>query len=119
MEPGKRAAEARAKMNRQRTELVELSPGHAKMLGVPQLELHAPTMAVSNAAFRAEGWDTLAIALSAMVWMPAEGEQPAEPLWPNPSDVGAVDAGNAPAVNWLYEKALAFIVAGRGAAPKG
>lgn len=118
MEAGKRAAEARGRMNKARARLLSLSPEHATMLGVTDLELRAPSMRVSSLAYNAVGWDTLAITMSAMVWIPAASEIPAEQLWPTPDDVGAVAADNHPAVNWLYTQALEFLRAGREAAPK-
>ena len=116
---GKRAAEARAKMNRARVELVELPEEHAQALGVKALELRAPSMRVSSDAFNAEGFDTLGTVMSAMVWLPAEGDQPAEQLWPTPADVGAVATDASKAVGYVYTRALALLQAGREASPKG
>ena len=126
---GKRAAEARAKMNRARVELVELPEAFQPVgsvavvnvraaFGLKHVELRAPTMRASHDAAAADGFGTLSIAMSAMVWLPAEGDQPAEQLWPTPQDVGAAASDNGHALNWLYDRALTFLAAGKEAAPK-
>lgn len=119
MEAGKRAEALRAKLNEKRVLLVTLPAEHAALLAVTVVELRAPSMRVSGEAFRANGFDTLAIAMSDMVWLPAGEAWPAEQLWPTPSDVGACSADMAKALNWLYEQALAFLQAGKEASPKG
>jgi hypothetical protein len=120
MSEGKRSEEIRARMVKSRVLLLEVPQEHrAGLGGVEKLELRAPTMRESADAFERTGFATLAITLSAMVWLPAVSGAAAERLWPSPADLGEACHDNFTAINWLYSQALAFLQEGKAASPKG
>lgn len=121
MEAGKRAAEARARLAKARVQVLDVPVEHQEVLGsIQKLELRTPTRRQAQDAFEASSsGDTLAIALSAMVWLPAEANQPAEQLWPTPADVDAVNEEAAKGMTWLYVQALDFLKRAKADSPKG